>query len=132
MKFNVSKTVCSECGSPDMEIHAWVRADNSEYISDFDDELWCPVCEDYTYTKEIEEDWQIKSKHDLFKLSCMGCDCHILYDYDKCNYTAIFTMYRNSKLNTKGERYSWSGVPRGTEKEAFDDLFRRLNYNELA
>lgn len=49
--------VCSNCGSEDIRLKAWVDPNNdNKYIDDADDgECWCDNCEEYTDidTKEI-------------------------------------------------------------------------------
>ena len=43
--------VCDACGSKQIEIQAWVDANNSEYLSDVDDDdvdkNWCAGCEEH-------------------------------------------------------------------------------------
>ena len=41
--------VCVECGSPEVEVKAWVNANTDEFISDIDDDYcgrWCDQCDD--------------------------------------------------------------------------------------
>ena len=47
--------VCSECGSPNVQIQAWVNANTNEYVSDLCDsgECWCENCEKHTKLKEV-------------------------------------------------------------------------------
>lgn len=47
--------VCSECGSPNIQIQAWVNANTSEYVSDLygSGECWCENCEKHTKLKEV-------------------------------------------------------------------------------
>lgn len=50
--------VCAECGSPDVEIKAWINANTDEYLSDADDDCygrWCDQCEDNTGLCNKEE-----------------------------------------------------------------------------
>ena len=47
--------VCSECGSPNVQVPAWVNANTNEYVSDLynSDECWCEDCEKHTKLKEV-------------------------------------------------------------------------------
>ena len=48
-KENSEILVCVECGSPQVEVKAWVNANTDEYLSDADDDYcgrWCNQCED--------------------------------------------------------------------------------------
>ena len=42
--------VCSDCGSTEIEIQAWVDVNTNEYHSDVDDDIWCSRCEDNVET----------------------------------------------------------------------------------
>lgn len=46
--------VCSECGSPNIQVQAWVNANTNEYIDDVTDaECWCENCMKHTKLKEV-------------------------------------------------------------------------------
>lgn len=47
--------VCSECGSPNVQVPAWVNANTNEYIDDITDdtECWCEDCRKHTKLKEV-------------------------------------------------------------------------------
>lgn len=47
--------VCSECGSSNIQIQAWVDANTNEYVSDLYDngECWCENCKKHTKLKEV-------------------------------------------------------------------------------
>ena len=48
-KENSEILVCVECGSPQVEVKAWVNANTDEYLSDAEDDYcgrWCDQCED--------------------------------------------------------------------------------------
>lgn len=47
--------VCSECGSPNVQIQAWVNANTNEYASDLygSGECWCENCEKHTKLKKV-------------------------------------------------------------------------------
>ena len=47
--------VCSECGSPNIQIQAWVNANTNEYIDNItdDSECWCGDCMKHTKLKEV-------------------------------------------------------------------------------
>ena len=50
-----NRYVCSECGSPNVQIQAWVNANTNRYVSDLYDsgECWCEDCEKHTKLKEV-------------------------------------------------------------------------------
>ena len=51
-----SKYCCSECGSTNIQIQAWVNANTHKYISDILDnntECWCEDCSKHTKLKEV-------------------------------------------------------------------------------
>ena len=57
--------VCSECGSTQIEIQAWVDVNTNEYHSDVDDDIWCLLCKDnvgtctkHDYTEMMQEWWK--------------------------------------------------------------------------
>lgn len=47
--------VCSECGSTNIQVQAWVNANTNEYVSDLHDsgECWCEDCMKHTKLKEV-------------------------------------------------------------------------------
>lgn len=48
--------VCSECGSPNIQVQAWVNANTNEYVDDITDnnaECWCENCDKHTKLKEV-------------------------------------------------------------------------------
>lgn len=47
--------VCSECGSPNIQVQAWVNANTNEYVDDITDnaECWCEDCDKHTKLKEV-------------------------------------------------------------------------------
>lgn len=47
--------VCSECGSPNIQVQAWVNANTNEYIDNITDdaECWCENCMKHTKLKEV-------------------------------------------------------------------------------
>ena len=47
--------VCSECGSPNIQVQAWVNANTNEYVDDIGDstECWCEDCMKHTKLKEV-------------------------------------------------------------------------------
>lgn len=47
--------VCSECGSPNIQVQAWVNANTNEYVDDIGDstECWCEDCDKHTKLKEV-------------------------------------------------------------------------------
>ena len=47
--------VCSECGSPNVQVPAWVNANTNEYVSDLynSGECWCEDCMKHTKLKEV-------------------------------------------------------------------------------
>lgn len=47
--------VCSECGSPNVQVPAWVNANTNEYIDDITDdtECWCEDCMKHTKLREV-------------------------------------------------------------------------------
>lgn len=47
--------VCSECGSPNIQVQAWVNANTNEYVSDLygSGKCWCEDCGKYTKLKEV-------------------------------------------------------------------------------
>lgn len=47
--------VCSECGSPNIQVQAWVNANTNEYVDDITDnaECWCEDCMKHTKLKEV-------------------------------------------------------------------------------
>lgn len=48
--------VCSECGSPNIQVQAWVNANTHEYADDIIDganECWCEDCGKHTKLKEV-------------------------------------------------------------------------------
>ena len=59
--------VCAECGSPEVELKAWVNANTNEFMSTADDDYydrWCNQCEDNIdycnkkeYIEKIQEWW---------------------------------------------------------------------------
>lgn len=56
-KENSEILVCVKCGSPEVEVKAWVNANTDEFISDIDDDYcgrWCDQCDDNAdlFTKE--------------------------------------------------------------------------------
>lgn len=50
-----SKNVCSECGSTNVQVQGWVRANTKEYVDDITDysEGWCEDCEKHVKLKEV-------------------------------------------------------------------------------
>lgn len=57
--------VCSECGSTQIEIQAWVDVNTNEYHSDVDDDIWCLLCKDnvgtctkHDYMEMMQEWWK--------------------------------------------------------------------------
>ena len=57
--------VCSDCGSTQIEIQAWVDVNTNEYHSDVDDDIWCLLCKDnvgtctkHDYTEMMQEWWK--------------------------------------------------------------------------
>ena len=67
-KENSEILVCVECGSPQVEVKAWVNANTDEYMSDADDDYcgrWCNQCEDNAdlctkeeYIDKMQEWWK--------------------------------------------------------------------------
>lgn len=47
--------ICSECGSPNIQVQAWVNANTNEYVDDITDnaECWCEDCGKHTKLKEV-------------------------------------------------------------------------------
>lgn len=47
--------VCSECGSPNIQVQAWINANTNEYVDDIGDstECWCEDCGKHTKLKEV-------------------------------------------------------------------------------
>lgn len=46
--------VCSECGSPNIQVQAWVNANTNEYVDDIGGgECWCEDCQKHTKIKTI-------------------------------------------------------------------------------
>lgn len=47
--------VCSECGSTNIQVQAWVNANTHEYVDDIIDnaECWCEDCGKHTKLKEV-------------------------------------------------------------------------------
>ena len=47
--------VCSECGSPNIQVQAWVNANTNEHVDDITDnaECWCEDCGKHTKLKEV-------------------------------------------------------------------------------
>ena len=54
-EYKVSSYVCSECGSPNIQVQAWVNANTNEYVDDITDnaECWCEDCGKHTKLKEV-------------------------------------------------------------------------------
>ena len=57
--------VCSDCGSAEIEIQAWVDVNTNEYHSDVDDDIWCSRCEDnvetcsrQSFLEKMQEWWK--------------------------------------------------------------------------
>lgn len=50
------KYVCSNCGSPNIQVQAWVNANTHEYVEDVTDnaECWCENCGKHTKLKEVQ------------------------------------------------------------------------------
>ena len=50
-----SRYVCSECGSTNIQVQAWVNANTNEYVDDITDnaECWCEDCGKHTKLKEV-------------------------------------------------------------------------------
>ena len=46
--------VCSECGSPNIQVQAWVNANTNEYVDDITDNAEC-WCEDYGKHTKLKE-----------------------------------------------------------------------------
>lgn len=48
---------CSDCGSTDIQVRAWVDANTKEYVDDLDynGECWCDKCANHTKIKEIKK-----------------------------------------------------------------------------
>ncbi len=65
--------VCNDCGSPEVELKAWVNANTDEYISDADDDdsgRWCNQCESNTdlcnkaeYIEKMNKWWKSNDCH---------------------------------------------------------------------
>lgn len=56
----MKKWVCSNCGSDDVEIQAWINANTNEVTSigvgNDEDDCWCNNCEDHYSLELIEID----------------------------------------------------------------------------
>ena len=57
--------VCSDCGSAEIEIQAWVDVNTNEYHSDVDDDIWCSRCADnvetcsrQSFLEKMQEWWK--------------------------------------------------------------------------
>lgn len=68
--------VCSDCGSTEIEIQAWVDVNTNEYHSDVDDDIWCSRCEDnvetcskQSFLEKMQEWWKSNSTDNLEYLS---------------------------------------------------------------
>ena len=64
--------VCSDCGSTEIEIQAWVDVNTNEYHSDVDDDIWCSRCEDnvetcskQSFLEKMQEWWKSNSTDNL-------------------------------------------------------------------
>ena len=57
--------VCSDCGSAEIEIQAWVDVNTNEYHSDVDNDIWCSRCADnvetcsrQSFLEKMQEWWK--------------------------------------------------------------------------
>ena len=64
--------VCSDCGSTEIEIQAWVDVNTNEYHSDVDDDIWCSQCEDnvetcskQSFLEKMQEWWKSNNTDNL-------------------------------------------------------------------
>ena len=59
---DMTRYVCSKCGSTQIRVRAWIKANENEIVEWCDDscdgtfECWCEACQETTEVKFIEEE----------------------------------------------------------------------------
>ena len=95
--------VCSECGSTQIEIQAWVDVNTNEYHSDVDDDIWCLLCKDnvgtctkHDYTEMMQEWWKSNDTDKLEYLTGLKAS-----DFSSDNSGQTFAEASNEWWNSK-------------------------------
>ena len=95
--------VCSECGSTQIEIQAWVDVNTNEYHSDVDDDIWCLLCKDnvgtctkHAYTEMMQEWWRSNDTDKLEYLTGLKAS-----DFPSDNSGQTFTEAADEWWNSK-------------------------------
>ena len=95
--------VCSECGSTQIEIQAWVDVNTNEYHSDVDDDIWCLLCKDnvgtctkHDYTEMMQEWWKSNDTDKLEYLTGLKAS-----DFSSGNSGQTFTEAADEWWNSK-------------------------------
>lgn len=95
--------VCSECGSTQIEIQAWVDVNTNEYHSDVDDDIWCLLCKDnvgtctkHDYTEMMQEWWESNDTDKLEYLTGLKAS-----DFSSGNSGQTFTEAADEWWNSK-------------------------------
>ena len=95
--------VCSECGSTQIEIQAWVDVNTNEYHSDVDDDIWCLLCKDnvgtctkHDYTEMMQEWWESNDTDKLEYLTGLKAS-----DFSSDNSGQTFAEASNEWWNSK-------------------------------
>jgi len=96
--------VCSECGSTQIEIQAWVDVNTNEYHSDVDDDIWCLLCKDnvgtctkHDYTEMMQEWWKSNNTEALEYLTGLKAS-----DFSSDNSGQTFAEATDEWWNSKG------------------------------
>lgn len=96
--------VCSECGSTQIEIQAWVDVNTNEYHSDVDDDIWCLLCKDnvgtctkHDYTEMMQEWWKSNDTDKLEYLTGLKAS-----DFSSANSGQTFAEAADEWWNSKG------------------------------
>ncbi|MDM8269981.1 hypothetical protein QUW50_13195 [Barnesiella viscericola] len=96
--------VCSECGSTQIEIQAWVDVNTNEYHSDVDDDIWCLLCKDnvgtctkHDYTEMMQEWWKSNNIEALEYLTGFKAS-----DFSSDNSGQTFAEAADEWWNSKG------------------------------
>ena len=96
--------VCSECGSTQIEIQAWVDVNTNEYHSDVDDDIWCLLCKDnvgtctkHDYMEMMQEWWKSNDTDKLEYLTGLKAS-----DFSSGNSGQTFAEAADEWWNSKG------------------------------
>lgn len=86
-----SITTCATCGSADVQVTAWIKANGDEIIDGEPptDQVWCPHCdrEVDTYVEEVDPEWWASNGYRCLEPACVprkGCETCQLYVCGSC------------------------------------------------